>query len=270
MGMRIIPYTEADTATLYCVPSPVYGMEEDALQNSLRGNIMRVLADYLEIDVEFASAKRIGGVVLNHHNLRVGDRVRIELFDSTNLSSNIYDSGWVDAIPAKTLGELDWGIDNLGAGIEGVDYTQVLFDPLVCESMRVSVDASGISYIDICRLFAGPCPTEASIAYGYLSRLGTTRNRTEKWYRTASGSLQVEKLSEYRRLNLTVSFYTDNEYSKWDDLFRRGDEIWISARDDARGRANSSNALLCRVTSEKPSVEVEETTFSLNVTVEEV
>jgi len=60
--------------------------------------------------------KRVSGINIHFHNLTAGGTGTLQLYDSQNRTGvKIYDSGAVGMLQYKTLGELDWCIDDLVA-----------------------------------------------------------------------------------------------------------------------------------------------------------
>lgn len=271
MGLAIVPFCVSDDADLSSSPSAITGLGPENLQISDRGLVWRVAGDNASLTVNLNGRKRVGGIILWRHSWTVSSTWRIRLYDEPSLAGNlVFDSGTVDAVPAKLLGELNWGVDTLGTGVEGVDYSYQLFtQDYVCESILIDIDDPYESMIEAGRLFLGPLiqPT-----YGFDWGLSLSWESETRRIRTAAGGLRVESYATYRRLQLNLSRITEVERSSFFNMLRvtgNRQELWISARTGDGGGLEAYNAILGYLEENSPIVRNRRLKYSTSLAVEE-
>lgn len=254
MGLTLIPRSATDDATLSSVPATVAGLPLSHLQQSDRGLVARWAATAVEIRVNLPAVRRVGGVVLWRHTLTTAATWRVRIYDGPDATGALqWDSTVTPAVLAKTLGDLDWGIDPLGAAIDGADYSY-LTPPadVVCRSIRLDIVDTAATAIEIGRLFAGPL-LRPEFGFAWDSELSWERETRRT--RMAGGGLRVESSLPWRRLRLQLDWITDPERTAFANLLRdTGDarEIWINARGGAGGRLEADHALLGVLASNPP------------------
>lgn len=246
MGLTIIPRAASDDATLSSVPAAIASLPVTNLQLSDRGLIARWSTNTIEVRANLPTPRRVGGVVLWRHTLTTAATWRVRIYDGIDFTGALqWDSTVTPAVPAKTLGDLDWGIDPLGAAIDGADYSYLTLPAdFVCRSIRINLVDTVAAGIEIGRLFAGPL-IRPEIGFGWDSEI--TWERETRRDRMAGGGLRVESTPPWRRLRLQLDWITDDERTAFANLLRdAGDsrEIWISARGGAGGRLEADHALL--------------------------
>lgn len=83
------------------------------------------------------------GLVLYRHFLSNLATWRLELFDEPDLGGGlVYDSGTLDCVPTKTLGDLDWLVDPLVASAFDTwpfKFSQLWFDGIWHQSGRITI-----------------------------------------------------------------------------------------------------------------------------------
>lgn len=245
MPLQIIPRNLTDAATLSVAPAAALGLGADNLQISDRGLVMRVLADTVAVTATLPQLQRIGGVVLWRHTLSVVTTWRVRAYDDVDgTGALLYDSTVIPALPSKTLGELDWGIDTLGAALAAVDFSSIVFDQVIARSLVIDVVDAGATQVQIGRLFAGN-PIGLTHAIDWDSALQW--DSTTKRNRTAGGGLRVESEGVYRRMKFAHSWITTDERTLIADLLRdAGDraEVWVSQRAGEGGRFEVDHAMV--------------------------
>ncbi|MDZ4116279.1 MAG: hypothetical protein U1C54_09730 [Xanthomonadaceae bacterium] len=246
MGLIIIPSALTDDAALTSTPAAVAGLGPDNLKLSDRGLIWRVLGDTASVSVELPAIRRIGGIVLWRHTLTSQATWRVRIWSgAAQTGEQTYDSGVVQAVPPKALGDLDWGIDPLGASIDGQDFSPLILPGnVVARSMLIDITDTGAAQINVGRLFAGEA-VAPEVTFGWGSSVTWERNRRAT--RTASGGLRVESDPPYRVLRIELAHITPDERRIFADLLRdtgNAREAWISARHGEGGRFESDHALL--------------------------
>lgn len=250
MGLTLISRSSTDDATLSSVPAAVTTLPVSNLQLSDRGLVARWTAatapTTVEIKANLPAARRVGGVVLWRHTLTTQATFRVRIYDGLDYTGAVqFDSTLLPAVPAKALGDLDWGIDPLGASIDGATYSSItLTADVVCRSIRIDISDAGATSIEIGRLFAGPL-IRPMIGFAWDSELSWERDTRRT--RMASGGLRLESTPPWRRLRLQLEWITDSERTAFANLLRdTGDtrEIWINARGGAGGRLEVDHAML--------------------------
>lgn len=136
-----------------------------------------------------------------------------------------YDSWWTLANPPKSLGELDWGIDPLGASIFtgwGKVFSQMWFDAKRGRSFTLTVRDPGNpdGYWDASRLVMGPAVSPVyNIMYGI--DLKWADNSTQS--RTGGGSLRTDLAAEgsYRTVTFNMDRLESGDRAKFTDIQRK-------------------------------------------------
>lgn len=254
MPLQIIPRNLTDDGTLGVVPAAVVGLEAGNLQISDRGLVMRVLGDTATITATMTQLRRIGGVVLWRHTLSVVATLRVRVYDDVaGTGTLLHDTGVIPALPSKTLGELDWGIDTLGAALAGVDFSSVIFPVAIARSLVIDVVDTGATQVQIGRLFVGN-PITLTFAIDWDSSLQWDSNTRRD--RTAGGGLRVESEGVFRRMKFAQSWITPEERVVIADMLRDAGnraEVWVSQRSGEGGRFEADHAMVGYLT-ENPAL----------------
>jgi len=272
MGLRIIPHSLTDGAVLTSTPAPVAGLGADNLKLSDRGLVYRVLGDAVDLHADLPAAARVGGILIHRHSLSTAATWRVRIYSDVGLTGALqYDSGFVQAVPAKSLGDLDWGVDPLGAAIGQVDYSYLVIEPrdVVARSIRIEVSDPGTSLIQIGRLFVGPVIRPQ---FGFAWGLSLAWERETKRTRTAAGGLRVEASAPWRKLKLDLEWITDTGRTAFAELLRdtgSGGEIWLSARTGDGGQLEADNAILGVLTTDQPLVRQPGQRYTHTIEIEE-
>lgn len=100
-------------------------------------------------------------VNLLRHNLESGATWRVQIYSDEAWTTQVYDSGTVDACDYATLGDLDWGVDELGAsvfdGFLGQLFSLLYFTRVLALSVKITLNNVGNSagYLQASYLFGG-------------------------------------------------------------------------------------------------------------------
>lgn len=270
MPLQIIPRNLTDDATLSVAPAAVLGLGADNLQISDRGLVTRVLASAATVTATLPQLQRIGGVVLWRHTLSAVGTWRVRAYDDIDgTGALLYDSGIVPALASKTLGDLDWGIDPLGAPLAAVDFSSLIFDQVIARSLVIDLAEPGGTQIQAGRLFVGE-PISLQFAIDWDSSL--QYDSTTKRSRTAGGGLRVESEGVFRRLKFSHAWITSGERTLIADLLRdAGDraEIWISQRAGEGGRFEVDHAMVGYLSANPALVRREGIRYSTEFEIEE-
>ena len=270
MPLQIIPRSLTDDATLTVAPAAVAGLGAENLQISDRGLVLRVLGAAATITATLTQLRRIGAVVLWRHLLSAVATWRVRAYDGIDGTGTLlYDSGTIPAVASKTLGDLDWGIDPLGAPLAAVDFSSLTFDLVIARSLVIDVDDAGATAIQIGRLFAGsPLTLTHSIDWDSALAWDSTTKRS----RTASGGLRVESEGVYRRMTIRHQWVLPEERATVADLLRDAGnraEVWVSQRAGEGGRFEADHALVGYLVDNSPLVRMPGIRYGLDFVIEE-
>lgn len=167
--------------------------------------------------------------LVNRHNLEPAATYRLQLFSDMAKTTVVYDSrvanGGVNdyyAIQAAMLGELQWGVDPLGAGIFdaflGHKYSLLYFDRVLAVAGTLTINDTGNSsgYVEFSRLFGGEYiellynPDSAKFSW----QEDTTQSRSD------GGSLRSDGKITYRTASLAVNWLDPSQRVKVADMSR--------------------------------------------------
>lgn len=144
---------------------PVTNLLDRRLKKVARSNGITLAATQFTVDA--GTLLSMGVLALSNHNAGVAARYRVTMSNMADLSSPLYDSGWLDWWPGATLpfGSLPWGeFDFHGrpVGAEQLSYTpKVLIHKLPAQIRarytRFEIDdqANSDGYVQLGRLFIG-------------------------------------------------------------------------------------------------------------------
>jgi hypothetical protein len=156
----------------------------------------------------------LNGLVLYRHWLSNGAKWRLELFEGTECTgTKLYDSGLLDAIQTKTLGELNWLVDPLVSSAFDewpFKFSQLWFGETFALSGRITlqdVDArDGIHEFD--RVYLG-IAFEPSVNFSYASEFAWQTATQQKL--TAAGSVFAVDKPKTRQLAFSLDYVPDIE-----------------------------------------------------------
>lgn len=153
--------------------------------------------------------KLMDGFGLMRHNLTTSGTIQLIIYDGQNQTGSIlYDSGPIDAIPLKSLGDLYWGIDPLAAQLfsgwdDGAKFSTIWFDQVEALSVRVIVSDVGNpdTYLQVGRLIMGVASTpQLNVSLG----LQNSWREDTKQTRSEGGSLRSDSKPQYREIDMTL------------------------------------------------------------------
>lgn len=220
-NVRFVMDNAADDATLSDGNSNILAsLPEQNLQKSQRTKVVRTSnTSDLIINISWGGlAKFVSSTALMRHNLTSDSTWRVQLYADDNQSGAVeYDSGVVDAIPAKSLGDLDWGVDPLGASVfdgwdDGNRFTTIWFTQVTAKSARITVSDSGNAdgYLQASRLIMG-ISSEPIINVDF--GLTSSWQEQTKQVRSEGGSLRSDTKPQYRTFDMTMGNLSPGERS---------------------------------------------------------
>lgn len=237
--MRLIYQNLVDDATLAASPAMHYATPVTNLQEQAREKVARTTGLSTQtLDVTLAEPDTISAAVIYRGNFTSSATWRVKVYDTAAMSALLYDSGDSDLAAPKTLGDLDWGVDPLGASLfDGWGYTfaALWFEPVIGGFVRITLDdaSNPDGYMEASRLFIGPY--HEPVGMPVAGSLALTWYDTSKQSRTDGGTLRTEAGVQYRGLDVAGELMSEEARSALSTLLReyglRGD-IYVSVFPD--------------------------------------
>lgn len=232
--MRLITVNAADSATLNATPAMVSTLPVANLQTQYREQLARTVGTSTQlIEMAWATPVPLSAFVLYRGNFSGSARWQVQVYADATMADLLYDSGAAYASAPKTLGDLIWGVDALGATFYddwGYTISALWFAPVIGKYARITLSdpANPDSYMQASRLFAG-----AYVETAHAPELGAAMGwqETSVQTRTEGGTLRTEPGSHFRTLEITTRLLPENDRVRLSDLFRqtglRGD-LYVS------------------------------------------
>lgn len=222
-----------DEATMSASPAMRVSLPPSNLQLPARGRVARSVNALSAQQIKFTfngAGHYLNFLHLARHNLEPGSTWRIQFYSTQDWTgSPVFDSGTITAVDGATLGELDWGVDSLGAGVFdaflGQQSSTLYFARTQALSGIVTIENIGNSYgyVEASRLFAGEYlefnVNPQSVEWGW--------EEDTQQSRSAGGSLRSDGKIAYRVLDLTVGFVDAAQRAALADQLR-----WSGRRKD--------------------------------------
>lgn len=232
--MRIIINNHVDAAYLLATPAMYATTPVENLQDQSREKVARTvdLTDQT-IDVTLAAPAPISACVLYRGNFTSDATWRVKVYDTAAMGSLLYDSGAEYLAAPKTLGDLDWGIDALGASLFdgwGYSFAALWFPMVVGRFVRITLSdsANPDGYMEASRLFIGPYfeTNHAPVPGASMQWKETTVQS-----RTDGGTLRSEPGVSYRAITVSGAFMPESDRIQVAELLRqRGlrEDVYVS------------------------------------------
>lgn len=149
---------------------------------------------------------------------------KVDIYADSSMATLLYTSGTLYASRPKALGELDWGVDPLGATLYtgfGSVISTLYFPTVFPQYFRITLQdpANPDGYLQMSRLFAGPYFEPASI--GPETGATLTWNETTTNDRTEGGTLRSEPGVSYRSMSLRLGLMEARDRLKVSDGMRK-------------------------------------------------
>ncbi len=250
-----------DDATMSASPDMVSTLPPSNLQLPARGRVARSVNAASAQDIKFTwngAGYYLNFVILSRHNLDPGATWRLRLYSTTDWTGDlVYDSGDLTAIDGLTLGELDFGVDLLGAGsfdsFLGQQFSVHYFTRLQALSGIVTVTNTGnaYGYLEASRLYAGD----------YLELVVNPQTVEFAWEedtdqsRSAGGSLRSDGKISYRTISAEVQFVDESQRSDLADQLRlagRRKDVFLSVFPDRGGELERDYTMLAKYVGRLP------------------
>lgn len=263
----ITPKNAIDDGQMTASPVMVASLPPSNLQLPARGRVARTIGTAAQ-QIKFTwggAGYYLTMLMLSRHNLEPGSTWRIQLYSDAAWTTQVYDSGTISAVDSGTLGDLDFGIEPLGAGIfdaflgqkyslhylksGGLD-TRVL---AVSGIVTITNVGNSAGYLEFCRLFAGD---HMELNYN-PSGLDLSWDEVTDQSRSAGGSLRSDGKVAYRRLTVDLSFVNVAQRSKLMDLLRyagKRKEVFIAAFPEQGGELERDYTFLGKFVGASPGL----------------
>ncbi len=275
INLRMIVTNDADAATLSASPAAVATLPVSGLQDSSRAKVMRTTGlAAQQINGTWSAARMLSACALMRHNLTSDGTWRLQLFSDAAWATQIYDSGTVISWPAKNLGDLEWGVDSLGATVFnewGKSFSVLWFAPITALSFRITLTdpANPAGYREAGRLFMGRMiEPMANMSYG----LGLGWREDTKQTRTDGGTLRSDQFEPYRRLKFSLGHLDESERPKWLDFVRRVGkrmDFFVSCFPEAGGMKERDYTMSAKIVNTPDSTHPFLNTYAIDFELEE-
>ena len=217
------------------------------LVNTQRYNNSRVYRSLTTVDqviqFDLAEPTYLSGLSLWRHNLTSAAVLKLELFDGPNCTGiQSYDSGFVPAVEPKTLGDLDWGLEPLGASTFTaweLSYSVLWFPLTATKSGRLTISdpTNSAGFLEVCRVYLGRAfEPEVNVDLGHSLQWETTTESA----RTAGGTVHTLETATFRSLRFNLSHIQPTERGAFFDYTRRVSthrDFFVSLRPEQGGSA---------------------------------
>lgn len=223
-NLRIIYPNDSDEATLTASPSLVATLPVENLQDVARARVARSTSTAAQdFKGTWSTSRLLSAAALVRHNLTSAGTWRLRLYSDAAWTTLVYDSGAVVACPPKALGDLEWGIDPLGASLFtnwALAFSSMWFAPVAAKSFTLTLTdaANPAGYLEASRLFVGRYlqPTY-NMAWGF--KLSWVEASSQE--RTEGGTLRSDGQEPYRRMSFKLADLTASDRPKFQEWSRR-------------------------------------------------
>lgn len=264
--MRMITVNEGDAATITAIPAAVATMPPSNLQSPFRTKMRCTTLTNQVIKLVWTSARIFSGLALLRHNLTSQATWQVKVWADTAATVLVWDSGVQQTNPPKALGDLQWGIEPLGASVFtnwAYAFSTLWFAPVAGQAITISLtdSANPDGFLQASRLFVG----------NYIEPIdGPSLGLKLKWTeatrqsRTDGGSLRSDAAEPFRVLALNLDWLTDIERPKFLEVGRLvglRKDIFLSIYPGMGGALERDNTMQCKFAGD-----IELTTLSMRYT----
>lgn len=259
--LRICVRNAIDEATLTADPAMRTTLPPSNLQIPARSRVARSVDATVAQDIKFTwdgAGCNLNFMMLSRHNLEPGSTWRIRLYNTPDWTGTaIYDSGDLTAVDGATLGDLDFGVDLLGAGEFdawlGQQLSIAYFTRVLALSGIVTMTNVGnaYGYVEASRLFAGDY---ISATYSPAKLDFAWVDNTEQ-SRSAGGSARSDGEIAFRSITADLDFITATERSSVADYLRyagRRKDVFVSVFPEAGGEKERDHTMIGRFSGRNP------------------
>jgi hypothetical protein len=276
-NIRILVENKIDSVTLSDSPTMVSTLSVENLQNSLRAKVARTtgIADQ-SILGDWSAPVSISGAAIWRTNLSDEGTWRLRLYDGAGQTGSVvYDSGVIDAAEKITLGDLNWGIDPLGATV----YTEwdkisatLWFEAVSALSFELTLSDAGNSdgYMEVSGLYMG---VAASPTFNAVNGLALKWQDDTKQERTDGGSLRSDAVEPYRVIQFNLDTLVESERAIFIEMMRSTGlrkDIFVSCFPGAGGKQERDYSFACKLSGQSSSTYATFNIYKQNFVMQEI
>jgi len=254
-NLRMIIKNEIDASSIAVVPAAVATLPVTNLQDPTRARVWRSPnATDQVLTGDFSAATHCSGLALLRHNLTSAAQWKLELFDGAGQTgTTVYNSGLIAALDAKSLGELDWGVEPLGASVFtgwALAFSNLWFDTAAALSWRLTIsdNTNPDGYIEASRLFMGRyLSPSTNMSYGVDVRW----DEDTKQESTDGGTLRSDASDPYRLLTFSLNWINEIDRPAFMEAMRktgRRKDFFISCYPMQGGQLERDYAMAAKIT----------------------
>jgi hypothetical protein len=251
-NIRIVRSNESDAATLSSDIAFVSTLPITNLQRDGRNPKGRVLDTEHTMTITYAKPSVLSVIGLFYHNLSTTATWSVTAKDSVD--NTLYASGLQSAYEIKSLGDLDWGIDELGASIFtgwGEPFSVIWLDTVISGVYTVDVFVSDPDnedgHLDYGRLISGNYITpEKNPLWGDLP---ISWVNTDTQIRMNDGGLRANRGIRFRKSAFDLRYLSTTERSTFFDMFYSTGgyrDILVSLHPDAGASLRRDGTFICK------------------------
>jgi len=265
----------------------IAGLEPSNTQLYSNAEVFRTTSlTNVEIKVAFNEPGIVSGLVLWRHNLSATATVQWLGYVSNDLSGvPVFDSGIVNAIEAKSLGELEWGVEALGANIFDQSafekkFTEIWLknnsdelEPVAVQSQLIVINDPDNPdlFIDLARIYNGLAQSpNTNFSYGAKMSPEVT---SSSGVATADGSFHTVYAPAIRHLDLSLQWLDEYERPKFTEFFSLvglHQDFYISLYPGESGQKRRDHAFAAKCKSIPSSTHDFHNNYSTPISVREV
>lgn len=243
-NVRILMENYADAATITATPAMVATLPVENVQTLSRAKVARTNGNptFQVMDFEMPASELANALVLVGVNFTGSATFRLQAWNRSAMGGQkTVDTPFLLAIEVKSLGDLVWGVDPLGASLMdgwAYRYTLLWFQEAKIQSFRVTISdpTNSDGYMELSRLMLGRYFSPAkNMAYGL--EMGWIDKSSQ--YRTDGGTLRSDPLPSYRRWRFSLEAVENDERNQLLDHIRavgRRNDLFMSCFPGAGGR----------------------------------
>jgi hypothetical protein len=238
--------------------------------------ITRINSTSAVIVADFSKRNQINTFNIYRHNLSNSATMRVQYFDGENgAGAEVYDSQTIRAIPAKSLGELNWPLDKLVPTAFDdwhIRFSTIDHDYFIIKSIKLTiVDVENEDgYIDFARIYCGKA-FSPSVNFSYGHDLTWLNSDTQT--RSAGGAMFGAISSAYRALSFSLDHNNQRDRSSISKARRtagNNKDIFVSMFPGRGGALELEHTMAAMFTDQNPIQANYHNNFTNSITLAEV
>lgn len=232
------------------------------------------LAGVSVINFNLQGLSLASGLVPYRHFLSNVSTWQLELFDEQDQTGNmVYDSGLIECVQTKTLGELDWLVDPLVAStLDNWPYkfSQHWFDGVFFQSGRITIVDPESTRHEFDRIYLGTViQPKVNFSYDHSHKWVSK----EKHVETVGGSAFAAQKEKRRKLTFDLMWIDELERPAFSEANREvgiSKDWFISLFPEEGGQKEIEYAMACKYLDSAPAITATDyNMYSIPITVRE-